>query len=86
MPKKNEILEIVVKIAVLGVVVRTIVQLFLREVFDDNEQMCLLNDCPGWLVKIQEPFILQVKISWVAAVDPPGGLQILLFSWKMVVF
>ena len=86
MPKKNEILEIVVKIAVLGVVVRTIVQIFFRRVSDDNEQMCLLNDCPGWLVKIQEPRALQVKFSWVAGLYPPGGLQILLFSWKLLVF
>ena len=86
MPKKNEILEIVVKIAVLGVVVRTIVQIFSREVIDINGHFCLKNDCPGWLVKIQEPRARQVKFSWVAGLYPPGGLQISLFSWKLLDF
>ena len=77
-----QILRIVVKIAVLGVVVRTIVQLFFQEVFDDNEQMCLLNDCPGWLVKIQEPRRRHVKISWVAGLYPPGVSNFFCFVLK----
>ena len=53
--KKTQILRIVVKIAVLGVVVRILVQIFWREVIDINGHFRLNNDCPGWLVKIQEP-------------------------------
>ena len=84
MPKirKTQNLEIVVKIAVLSVVVRILVKNFLPHEIDDNGHFCLKNDCPGWLVKIQEQLGLQVKISWVAAVTTPGGLKFLLFCLK----
>ena len=55
---------------------------FLLHEIDDNGHFCLKNDCPGWLVKNQDPLRRHVKISWVAAVTPPPGLKFLLFCLK----
>ena len=77
--QKTQILRIVVKIAVLGVVVRIIFQFFLPYEIDDNGHFCLKNDCPGWLVKNQEPRNRDLKIYWVAGLSPRGYLNFLFF-------
>ena len=56
---------------------------FFPDVFDVNGHFCIIKDCPGWLVKIQEPLARQVKISLEAAVTPPGFLNFFYFVKKM---